>query len=245
MAKKTLDEIVQNLLIDEDKNSEAEYLRYYNIGLRGLKELNMDVQRDIKSIEIMVDSNSSIDFPPDYIGYTKLGQADGDGRVHVLGIDTKRVKDIAFTNSLGTNSTEQDDYYLFRNFLSDGSLGSIYGVGGGNNANGYYYEDRKNNRFLFNGNLKGKTIILEYITDGSTGVSSENIVVDPYAEEALMSFIHWKTIQRKRGINQGEKEAARRDWYNEKRLAIARFSSFNKEEALQASRVNFRQSPKF
>ena len=181
MAKKTLDEIVQNLLIDEDKNSEAEYLRYYNIGLRGLKELNMDVQRDIKSIEIIVDSHSSIDFPPDYIGYTKLGQADGDGRIHVLGIDTNRVKDIAFTNSVGSNSTDQDDYYLFRNFLSDGSLGSIYGVGGGNNANGYYYEDRKNNRFLFNGNLTGKTIILEYITDGSTGVSSENIVVDPYA----------------------------------------------------------------
>ena len=59
-----------------------------------------------------------------------------------------------------------------------------------------------------------------------------------------MSFIHWKTIQRKRGINQGEKEAARRDWYNEKRLAIARLSKFTKEEALQTTRKAFKQSPK-
>ena len=29
-TSKTLDEIIQNLLIDEGKNSEAEYLRYLN-----------------------------------------------------------------------------------------------------------------------------------------------------------------------------------------------------------------------
>ena len=86
-TSKTLDEIIQNLLIDEGKNSEAEYLRYLNIGLRGLKELNMDVGKDIKSIELTVGSNGSVDFPSDYIGYTKIGRADSDGRVHVLGIE--------------------------------------------------------------------------------------------------------------------------------------------------------------
>lgn len=42
-----------------------------------------------------------------------------------------------------------------------------------------------------------------------------------------------------------EKMMARKDWYNEKRIATARFSSFNKEEALQASRKHNKQSPKF
>ena len=41
-----------------------------------------------------------------------------------------------------------------------------------------------------------------------------------------------------------EKEMARRDWYNEKRLAIARFSNFTKQEALQQARKNFKLTPK-
>ena len=243
-TSKTLDEIIQNLLIDEGKNSEAEYLRYLNIGLRGLKELNMDAGKDIKSIEMIVQSNGSIDFPSDYIGYTKIGRADGDGRLHVLGVDRRRVRNTTFTNSTLSDSEDNDDYFIFRNYLSDGSLGSIYGVGGGNNANGYYTEDRKNSRFIFNGNLKGKTIVLEYISDGSSDEPNEEINVDPYLEEALMAFIHWRSIQRKRGIQQYEKESARREYYNEKRLAVARLNKFTKEEALQTTRKAFKQSPK-
>ena len=37
---------------------------------------------------------------------------------------------------------------------------------------------------------------------------------------------------------------ARKDWYNEKRISTARFSSFNKEEALQTTRKAFKQAPK-
>jgi len=243
-TSKTLDELIQNLLIDEGKNSEAEYLRYFNIGLRGLKELNMDAGKDIKSVQLTVSSNGSVDFPADYVGYTKIGKADKDGRIHVLGVDRRRVKNIDFTNAFGTDITDSDDYFIFRNYLLDGSLGSIYGVGGGNNANGYYTEDRKNNRFLFNGELKGDIIILEYISDGSSDEPNGEISVDPYLEEALMAFIYWRSIQRKRGIQQFEKESARREYYNEKRLAVARLNKFTKEEALQTTRKAFKQSPK-
>ena len=182
--------------------------------------------------------------PVDYVGYTKIGKADKDGRIHVLGVDRRRVKNIDFTNAFGTDITDSDDYFIFRNYLLDGSLGSIYGVGGGNNANGYYTEDRKNNRFLFNGELKGDIIILEYISDGSSDEPNGEISVDPYLEEALMAFIYWRSIQRKRGIQQFEKESARREYYNEKRLAVARLNKFTKEEALQTTRKAFKQSPK-
>ena len=48
----TLDEIIQSLIVDEGKSSEHEYLRYFNIGLRGLKELSFDVSRNVKTIEL-------------------------------------------------------------------------------------------------------------------------------------------------------------------------------------------------
>ena len=243
-TSKTLDEIIQNLLIDEGKNSESEYLRYFNIGLRGLKELNMDAGKDIKSIELAVKSNGSVDFPADYIGYTKIGRADSDGRVHVLGVDRRRIRKTTFSSAGLSDSQDTDDYFIFRNYLSEGTLGAIYGVGGGNNSGGYYTEDRKNNRFIFNSGLQGKTIVLEYISDGSSDEPNGEINIDPYLEEALMAFIHWRSIQRKRGIQQYEKESARREYYNEKRLAVARLNKFTKEEALQTTRKAFKQSPK-
>ena len=39
----TLDEVIQSLLIEEGKSSDHEYLRYFNLGLKGLKELNFDI----------------------------------------------------------------------------------------------------------------------------------------------------------------------------------------------------------
>ena len=42
-----------------------------------------------------------------------------------------------------------------------------------------------------------------------------------------------------------EKQLAKREYYNQKRLARARMQSFNKDEALQTTRKAFKQSPKF
>ena len=48
----TLDEVIQSLLVEEGKSSEHEYLRYFNLGLKGLKELNFDTVRQIKATEL-------------------------------------------------------------------------------------------------------------------------------------------------------------------------------------------------
>jgi hypothetical protein len=45
-------------------------------------------------------------------------------------------------------------------------------------------------------------------------------------------------------VAQSEKQAARQDWFNEKRRARSRLQSFTKEEALNAIRKGFKQSPK-
>ena len=86
---------------------------------------------------------------------------------------------------------------------------------------------------------------MEYISDGSTGLTGKDITVHVFAEEALRSYIYWKSIYRKRGINMNEKQVAKKEYYNQKRLARARMQSFNKDEALQTSRKAFKQSPKF
>ena len=73
----TLEEVVNELLIDEGKNTQAEFLRYYNIGLRGLKELNFDVVRMIKAVELSVsESTNTITLPSDYVKFINIAVLD-------------------------------------------------------------------------------------------------------------------------------------------------------------------------
>ena len=50
----SVDEIIQDLLIEEGKSSEHEYLRYFGLALNGLKELNFDTVRQVKTIELIL-----------------------------------------------------------------------------------------------------------------------------------------------------------------------------------------------
>jgi hypothetical protein len=105
---------------------------------------------------------------------------------------------------------------------------------------------------LLNSNTDGSQTIDNSVTNPL--VSAETLVqlgvvgtqprVHKFCEEALRSYIYYKYIQRKRGIPLGEKQIAKRDWFNSKRLARARMMNFNKEAAMQVSRKAFKQSPK-
>tara|TARA_R100000664_G_C2757364_1_gene145570 strand:+ start:3260 stop:3991 length:732 start_codon:yes stop_codon:yes gene_type:complete len=236
----TLDEVIQGLLVDEGKSSEHEYLRYFNIGLRGLKELNFDTVRQIKSVELQLDSKNTVTLPSDYVSYIKIGVADNNGNVSYMGI-RENINFVPGTQSTTVqDNTENPPIFSYNNY--DNSLWGRYGQGGGNNANGYYRENL-NDRTIEFSNSNGP-IILEYVSDGSTGLTGTEIKIHAFAEEALRSFIYWKSVQRKRAINMNEKMAAKNEYYNQKRLSRARMQSFNKNEALQTSRKAFKQSPK-
>ena len=65
-----------------------------------------------------------------------------------------------------------------------------------------------------------------------------------YAEEALLSYMYYKMIERKAAVPANEKARARAEYYNERRKANARMKSFTKEEALRTIRKNYKQAPK-
>ena len=233
----TLDEVIQSLLVDEGKSSEHDYLRYFNIGLRGLKELSFDVSRNIKTIELELNEVSAVTLPPDYIKYTKIATSDSSGGLHTLGRDTNMTLLTGSTRTTSNSDSIDPPIFSF-------GLWTRYGEGGGNNINGYYRENFDNKTIEFSDMGAGTTVILEYISDGSTGLSGDEIKIHAFASEALSSYIYWKSIQRKRAINMNEKMLAQKEFYNQKRLARARMQSFTKDEALQTTRKAFKQSPK-
>ena len=132
------------------------------------------------------------------------------------------------------------DSYVFRNFIYESTVGRLYGLGGGQGA-GEYRINYPENRIEISLLSDTTQVVLEYISDEA---KSDNPVVPVYAEQALRAYVYYRVIERKSSVPLGEKQRARAEYYNERRLANARLKSFNKFDALSTSRRNFKLSPK-
>lgn len=240
----TLDEVIKSLLIQQGETSEHKYMQYLDIAIRGLKELTFDILMQVKVASLDVNSNLTVDLPKDYINYAKIGICGSDGRIQTLGFDEQ----ICIANNIDTcgNPTsggQRGNENYSGNYRNGEATGGLYGLGGGQNSNGYYRIDREKNQIALSSDLDGNKLILEYISDGSS--VNGDMKVNAMAEEALRAYVYWKLVQRRRNVPLQEKEAARRDFYNEKRLARARIVNFTPDQARQITRKGFKQSPKF
>ena len=152
-----------------------------------------------------------------------------------------KVDDKTATDSSASSTDDNLDYYVFENYLYQGGLGRLYGIGGGNLA-GEYRLNLDQNRIEIETNNGYSEVVIEYVADEARSSDPE---VHVYAEEALRSYIYYKIIERKSSVPANEKARARAEYYNERRKANARLSNFTKEEALKTIRKNFTQAPKY
>ena len=146
------------------------------------------------------------------------------------------------TETSGSDSSTNDyDYYVFQNYLYQGGLGRLYGVGGGH-LRGAYRINLDQNRIEIDTESGVSEVVIEYIADEAR---STNPVIHVYVEEALRCFMYYKLCERKSTIPANEKMRARAEYYNERRKAKARLGNFTKDEALKTIRKNFKQAPKY
>lgn len=146
------------------------------------------------------------------------------------------------TGTAGNDSNTNDyDYYVFQNYLYQGGLGRLYGVGGGH-LRGEYRINLDQNRIEIDTESGVSEVVIEYIADEAR---STNPVIHVYVEEALRCFMYYKLCERKSTVPANEKMRARAEYYNERRKAKARLGNFTKDEALKTIRKNFKQAPKY
>ena len=167
----------------------------------------------------------------------------GDSQSGPLNITANEILDREASKNSTTGSTASgdQDFYLFQNYLHQGGLGGLYGVGGGH-AVGQYRLNLDQDRIELKMSGSGSEVVLEYIADEARSTDPE---VHVYAEEALRCYIYYKVVERKSSVPANEKARARVEYYNERRKANSRLSNFTKEEALSTIRRNFMQAPKY
>jgi|DEB0MinimDraft_3_1074331.scaffolds.fasta_scaffold05356_3 hypothetical protein len=232
-------EIVKSLLIQEGSFTEHKMMQYMDIALRGLKELSYDVSKDIKYAVVLASNNLTVAIPPDCVQILKIGLVK-DGRF----VDFGSEESISFSPDTTTEAGDffNDSVNWYANYRNGENTGGAYGHGGGHKP-AYYRINSDRNLIHLSSEFKSGQVAMEYISDGirQGGTSSVHV----FLEEAIRAWIWWKVTQRKRDTSPQEKELARRDWFNEKRIAKSRMQSFTKEEALRVSRKGNKQAPKF
>lgn len=262
-------------LADDDYAGHASDVQGRTHALRGIREMGFDLSKVIRSIKITVDStNDTVELPDDFVDWCKVGVVGSDGIVYVLGENKNINYSQAYANASGTkvgnaaSATDSDgdgvfdridskgattgatansndltqgfDSYVFRNYVYGASNG-LYGIGGGHLEGGFRF-NLDQNRIELESNESISEVVIEYVADEAR---SKNPSIHVYAEEALMSYMYYKIIERKSSVPANEKARARQEYYNERRKANARIKSFTKEEALKTIRKNYKQSPKF
>lgn len=236
-----IDEVIKSLLIQEGDETHHRYAYYLELASRGVKELNFDVVRNIQYAEVTVNNNLSIDLPSDFVAVSRIGIS-AQGQVKELG----KNDDIDLNTDQSGVSNPSPAYAVqwIDDMAGSENAGGLYGLGGGQNKNGYWRYDSESNKIQLGSGFSGSKVVLEYVSDGldRSGFSTE---IHVYAEEALRAYIFWKSLQRKRNVPANAKEMARRDWYNEKRIAKARMKRFTKAEAIQQAHKNTYQAPKY
>jgi hypothetical protein len=255
----------------DDFTANASDVALKNFALRGIREFGFDVVSRIKSLKLTVDkTNNTVAIPDDYVDLIKIGCVDGDGILRIFG-ENKNINysrkvsagtstsdseegplpiegnfvlnredaKSATTNDL--NTADDYDYYVFENYMYNGSIGRLYGIGGGHKE-GEYRINLDQNRIEIDTNSGYDELVMEYVADEAR---STNPVIHVYAEEALRAYIHYRLCERKSNVPANEKARARSEYYNERRKANRRLSNFTKDEAMRVVRKNFKLAPKY
>ena len=247
-----IDEVVSAYL-DRSEQSVHRQFKIWHIAFDGLKELGIDFFSTVKSLKLPVNGNLTVNLPPDYLNYVKIGVFNDRSEVIPLYYNPK----LTFFSDTRTNRstvTEDDTLdtlfngingvfgsFIFSNYWVDGIFGPLYGVPSGAPFVGSFKIDNANGLIVLNEGFFYPYIVLEYIASPQP---QQGTYFLPFQfKEALQAYIAWKDIQwmpNSRKGNGGDKQQRRHDFYNERRLAKARYQPFQIENAYEENLRNQR-----
>lgn len=247
-------QIVESTLINEGDNGMHKYQQRLEWVLRGVKKLNFDTLRNIKTVLLPMNDNRTVDLPIDCVSWTKVGVKQGD-KLLELSQDRGNTP-YPILNDDGGNpiadahvyDRDQDIYassgygIYFANYrYPDGqNVGRIFGLGGGHNKVGYFKEWKERNQLVFTSLMDTQDIYLEYITNGMSATGET--IIDSRAEEFLIRWVEYlKEYYAKTPIWQ----EAQRIAFVELELLKQRMHPFSVRDFMDSSRKSFKLSPKY
>lgn len=233
--------------MDEAEISNHKYYKLWHLAFRAMTELGLDAFYNVRSVKLPVNANLTVTLPADYLQYSKVGVLNQQGEIIPLGFNSKLT--VAFDlqptrieqtqdNSIQTQLNQQGVWWY--NYWNGNGFGNLYGYPSGNPFLGSFKIDNANGVIVLSEHFSYPYVMLEYIA--SPQVGGEYYIPIQF-KEAVIAYLRWKdviSIPSKTHVNNASLEMRRRDYYNERRLAIARYDPVNLPDLYQWNLENQR-----
>ena len=236
----SLEDIVSNFMLMYQGNNEIlnNIERYQVIfhAKRGIQELNYDAMKVIKILQLTVDSQIRFVLPPDYVNYLQDNQSnilfDLDG--NVLRPENSQVDLARIAGGMQTLYLGPGPYNNTMGFCCDGDWYFQYGVGGHfglntetANVNPTFTINRDTGVIYFSSGMSGKSVVLEYVSDGMENGDDAKISVNKMFEEFIYAYIRFSLLNSKLGVQEYIVNRARKEKSSLLRNAKIRLSNIH------------------
>ena len=190
---------------------------------RGLQELHYDALKDVRALELELPDDLQLELPKDFVRLVRLSWVDERGRLHPMMVNQETTiakaylqddnYNIIFDNDgAATEGTSVIDTKLSQisNVDNDTLTNLDYEFFGGRfgmytdrtNVNGKYNIDKNLGYIRFSSEVKGKAVVIEYITDGLEYLNEDELKVNKLAEDFLYKYIAYQVVQYKFGVQE-------------------------------------------
>lgn len=249
----TLNEIVEDLLISEGRDTTHKKKKYLHHAINGFRDMHYDVVGYTNYDKIAVDtSNNTVDLPSDFIREIGVYVIGGDGKLIPLSRNKHRIfkdKDDCgntinpvtgmMENSQATAIIGNEISQFYRNGQAIGNMFGNYGV----QSTGEYNINKQENIIELSTYTSQSYVVLKYMADIQE-INGE-FMVHPFLRDAIKDFIYWDDKRFSRSVSPSEKRELKRLYTNSKNWVRMRMNSFNYDEAREISKQSFSQSPKY
>lgn len=241
-----LDECITDYL-NESEQSNHKYFKLWHIAFRALTELGLDAFYLVKSVKLPVNANLTVTLPPDYLSYSKVGVLNQQGEIIPMGVNDKLT--IAFDLSPTRVQQTQDDTIptqynnqgvWWYNYWNGYSYGNVYGLPSGSPFIGNFKIDNANGVIVLSHNFSYEYLMLEYTASPKEG---GEYYVPIQFKEAVIAYLRWRdiiSIPSKTHVNNANVQMRRHDFFEARRLAVARYDPVRLPDLYQWSLENQR-----
>lgn len=190
---------------------------------RAVQELNYDALRNVKALELELPDTLQLVLPKDFVNLVRLSWVDERGRLHPLMVDNNTTIAKAYLQdnnynilfdsngvALEGNSYIDDKLSQIENTtqdavssLSDEFFGGRFGLDPSiSNVNGRYNINKAAGVIRFSSEVKGKYVVIEYITDGLDYLTEDEIQINKLAEDYMYKQIAYEVIKHKFNVQE-------------------------------------------
>ena len=227
----TIDEAITDYLTESEQGNHK-YFKCWNLAYRAMTELGLDFFYSVKSVKLPVNPNLTVTLPADYLNYTKVGILNNEGAIIPLTVNNNlttafdlQPNRLAQTQDPSIVTGYSPQGIVWWNFWNGYGLSNLYGLPSGSPFVGSFKIDNKNGVIVLDQYYDFEYVMLEYI---ASPVSGGEYFVPIQFKEAVMAYLRWKdlvSMPTSRRGSLGDKRDRRAEYYNERRLAIARYDA--------------------